>query len=175
MSTNKKFHKQLDELEKRIGSLEIESSQELEKMIVRFSKFEIKGEIEKNEYIISDPEMNKEFVEFKKTLLDRDEFSPTPIEIIDNQLTEDEIECYKVFICSQKFLEGIRLENGNTIYPEREPEFYKKLALNRIEWLRCKETDFDDYDSILRYQQMKIYAKGAWRDIADMFLEEVKI
>lgn len=137
------------------------------------SKWEMKKEIEEFGEICSDLELNKEFHEFKKSLLDREDFSPSTIEILDNSLTDKEIENYKAIICSLKYIEGITLKNGKRIYPDREVSFYKERALSAIKWIRCNESDFEDYNDILFCNISRLLQQSAWRDIAEMFFNEV--
>jgi|GEM_PF-5204237 len=139
------------------------------------TKWEMTSEIEESGEIRSDPELNKEFHEFKKSLLDREDFSPSKTEIIDNSLTDKEVENYKALICSIKYAEGITLKNGKRIYPDREVTFYKERALIAIELLRCNEADLEDYNDISNYHMTEFLLRGAWRNIAAMFLKEIAI
>jgi len=139
------------------------------------TKWEMTSEIEEFGEIRSDPGLNKEFHEFKKSLLNREDFSPSTTEIIDNSLTDKEVENYKAIICSIKYAEGITLKNGKRIYPDREVSFYKERALIAIELLRCNEADLEDYNDISNYHMTEILLRGAWRNIAEMFLKEIAI
>lgn len=163
----------VEKLESKISKLEKESENFPDYRQSFLSKLRIENEIIENHKIISDPKLAKEFEEFKKTLLNREEFTPTAIEIIDNRLTDEEIENYKVIICSMKYLEGIKLEDGRIIYPNNELAHYRECALDRINWLRHKEQDFTDYYDISNYHRNKIWVRGAWRDIAGMFFNEI--
>lgn len=169
------MNKKIDEMNIRLDKILEDSGSERKKMETYISKFKIEREIKEHHKIISDEKLSKEFEDFKRILLDREDFTPTPIEIIDNNLTDEEVEDYKVMICSQKYIEGIKLKDGTIIYPDNSPDFYKELALDRIEWMRYEETDFKEYNQIRTYQRMEILYNRAWGDIAKMFLKEVEI